>query len=425
MSPFDKILGGLAWSITSSNVDVDVDVFFSDDAPLGEKIDVGDRVCKALAQMKCPHPLSSPQIRGLDFIKIFPVVQWLVKKVIETREENAELIRLFTESQFAKRFAHPEDISFNQKLPEVKNFYENVHENYKPKRRFKRSTNDNKLDESTLVTNTLLEYGHHSKAGTGEGKKKNPKNKNEGEDDELGEKFKNEYAAFNSSGSVSGSLIGSMIGLRSEEILKSQNAYELLRQQELSKGVFNSKQMAEEQFNRQVESKKRQMMAHKQTYEELRKRQNEMSQKLQEIQSELDQKKETNRKIEEAIQKFNEMENSENANDIKTLKGLVALNESLKKQQEEFKINCKKQMADYKQKIEALQKGENELQGEEGERIRLIEETYNRDNTRLKEVRSIIAKKNRTILLLERKLDEIPSRTELTQYQREFVELYE
>ena len=34
------------------------------------------------------------------------------------------------------------------------------------------------------------------------------------------------------------------------------------------------------------------------------------------------------------------------------------------------------------------------------------------------------ARKNREIALLQRKIDEVPSRTELTQYQRRFIELY-
>jgi hypothetical protein len=34
------------------------------------------------------------------------------------------------------------------------------------------------------------------------------------------------------------------------------------------------------------------------------------------------------------------------------------------------------------------------------------------------------AKKNREIAVLQRKIDEVPSRAELSQYQRRFVELY-
>ena len=43
--------------------------------------------------MKCPHELQPHQIQGLDCVKIFPVVQWLVKKAMERREEMAQYIR--------------------------------------------------------------------------------------------------------------------------------------------------------------------------------------------------------------------------------------------------------------------------------------------------------------------------------------------
>ena len=36
---------------------------------------------------KCPH-----QIQGVDFIPIFPVIQWLMKRAIETREEFGDYI---------------------------------------------------------------------------------------------------------------------------------------------------------------------------------------------------------------------------------------------------------------------------------------------------------------------------------------------
>lgn len=51
LSPFDKLTGGLAWCITASNADVDFDVFFDDDATLGEKMSAaclcfsGDSYC--------------------------------------------------------------------------------------------------------------------------------------------------------------------------------------------------------------------------------------------------------------------------------------------------------------------------------------------------------------------------------------------
>jgi len=59
------------------------------------------------------------------------------------------------------------------------------------------------------------------------------------------------------------------------------------------------------------------------------------------------------------------------------------------------------------------------------ERIDLINETFEVDSQKLEKVRALWAKKGRDLALVERKLDDVPSRAELAQYQRMFVELYE
>ena len=61
-----------------------------------------------LPRMKCPHRLEPHQIQGLDFIHIFPVVQWLVKLAIATREEMGDYIRSFSEAQFSRDHQTPE-----------------------------------------------------------------------------------------------------------------------------------------------------------------------------------------------------------------------------------------------------------------------------------------------------------------------------
>lgn len=43
---------------------------------------------------------------------------------------------------------------------------------------------------------------------------------------------------------------------------------------------------------------------------------------------------------------------------------------------------------------------------------------------KIRALRLHLAKKNRHVYALQRKLDEIPSRAELAQYQRRFIELY-
>ena len=40
-------------------------------------------------------PLQAHQIQGLDYPALFPVVQWLVKRVLATREEFGDRLRAF------------------------------------------------------------------------------------------------------------------------------------------------------------------------------------------------------------------------------------------------------------------------------------------------------------------------------------------
>lgn len=53
-----------------------------------------------------------------------------------------------------------------------------------------------------------------------------------------------------------------------------------------------------------------------------------------------------------------------------------------------------------------------------------MQETLEKEKERLHIIRMQLAKKNRAIVSIERKLDNIPDRTELAQYQRRFIELY-
>ena len=78
LSPFDKVVGGMAWCMTVSSVDVDV--AFQENATIGQKIKIGETIERALRRMKCRIPLQAHQIQGLDYAAIFPVVQWLVKQ---------------------------------------------------------------------------------------------------------------------------------------------------------------------------------------------------------------------------------------------------------------------------------------------------------------------------------------------------------
>lgn len=62
-----------------------------------------------LPKMNCPYRLEPHQIQGLDCIHIFPVIQWLVKRSMEMRQEMAGSVRSFALNQFHKKHSFDEN----------------------------------------------------------------------------------------------------------------------------------------------------------------------------------------------------------------------------------------------------------------------------------------------------------------------------
>jgi hypothetical protein len=183
--------------------------------------------------MKCPHRIEPHQIQGLDYIHIFPVIQWLVKKVIETRAEMGDYIRKFSESQFNKHLTLPQDAEAKARLPQAVDSLSTVkvrarrcrmwscdddeeeeendddddddvgecvcvcvcvcsysvsaslQESYKARRRFRQpqaaSTRleRERADEENRIQTTLLEYGHRYRIGREEQTEKKKKKKDD------------------------------------------------------------------------------------------------------------------------------------------------------------------------------------------------------------------------------------------------------
>lgn len=86
ISDFDKMLGGISWGILMSGFDIDLDLEYSEEFRIKEKIKLAERVVKGLKNMNCPHPLQPHQIQGLDYGAIQPVIKWLLTFVLETRQ---------------------------------------------------------------------------------------------------------------------------------------------------------------------------------------------------------------------------------------------------------------------------------------------------------------------------------------------------
>lgn len=113
-----------------------------------------------LPRMKCPFALEPHQIQGLDYINIFPVVQWLVKESVHWRNEKAERLKLFAVGQFHNHFHLASGDQDRTARVEVLKAVKQIEDLYAAKRQFKRKLQCNDPDdERSRVRLTLLEYG--------------------------------------------------------------------------------------------------------------------------------------------------------------------------------------------------------------------------------------------------------------------------
>lgn len=65
---------------------------------------ISEKITAALKTVNCPYILNPVQLQGLDLPIIFQVLQWLVKKLLETRDERNEINRKNACSYFSTKF---------------------------------------------------------------------------------------------------------------------------------------------------------------------------------------------------------------------------------------------------------------------------------------------------------------------------------
>uniref|UniRef100_A0A8C5I428 Coiled-coil domain-containing protein 93 n=1 Tax=Gouania willdenowi TaxID=441366 RepID=A0A8C5I428_GOUWI len=386
LTPFDKVVGGMTWCITTCNFDIDVDLLFQENSTIGQKIALTEKIVSVLPKMKCPHRLEPHQIQGLDFIHIFPVIQWLVKRAIETREEMGDYVRAYSISQFQKTHSLPEDEEFLQRKDKAVRAVLDVMEVYRPQRKYRRQKDAGELlDEESQVHATLLEYGRRY----GFNKQSKPEKVDDADAFMLGR-------CVCVQGKLTVSAVGQIVGMQSEEI----------------------KQMASEYAEKHSEL----------TSEERSERFGPLQQHRRAVAS-------LNKQIQQKTEELGES-NFFNCTlstlclsivcvcvcvcvDLRVLeklRALVTTSENLKQQEQEFRSHCREEMLRLQQNIEDLKS----TSGPDTEELRV------RPTVMFCSVHFLIltARRNREIAILQRKIDDVPSRAELTQYQKRFIELY-
>lgn len=107
--------------------------------------------------MKCPYLIEPHQIQGLDYIQVFPLIQWLVKRSVENRAEKSEKLKNFAVGQFHNNFDSNGGSDLLQNVQE--NIKKAQNEFGHPKRQYKRKQMSSE-DENVRVRMTILEYGN-------------------------------------------------------------------------------------------------------------------------------------------------------------------------------------------------------------------------------------------------------------------------
>uniref|UniRef100_A0AAA9RV62 Coiled-coil domain-containing protein 93 n=1 Tax=Bos taurus TaxID=9913 RepID=A0AAA9RV62_BOVIN len=435
LSPFDKVVGGMTWCITTCNFDVDVDLLFQENSTIGQKIALSEKIVSVLPRMKCPHQLEPHQIQGMDFIHIFPVVQWLVKRAIETKEEMGDYIRSYSISQFQKTYSLPEDDDFMKRKEKAIRTVVDLSDAYKPRRKYKRQQGaEELLDEESRIHATLLEYGRRygfsrqSKTEKAEDKKTalptgllTAEKADAHEEDELQAAEEQRIqslmtkmtAMAHEESRPTASSVGQIVGLCSAEIKQIVSEY-AEKQSELSAEESPEKLGISQLHRRKVISLNKQILQKTKQLEELQASHTDLQAKYEGKKKTLTELKGHSEKLDKEQTALEKIEAKADPSILQNLRALVAMNENLKSQEQEFKAHCRTLSGGESHGALTSAMTHNED----------LDRRYNMEKEKLYKIRLLQARRNREIAILHRKIDEVPSRAELIQYQKRFIELY-
>ncbi|XP_057395421.1 coiled-coil domain-containing protein 93 isoform X2 [Balaenoptera acutorostrata] len=448
----------MTWCITTCSFDVDVDLLFQENSTIGQKIALSEKIVSVLPRMKCPHQLEPHQIQGMDFIHIFPVVQWLVKRAIETKEEMGDYIRCYSVSQFQRTYSLPEDDDFIKRKEKAIKTVVDLSDAYKPRRKYKRQrAAEELLDEESRIHTTLLEYGRRygfsrqSKAEKAEDKKmalpaglSAAEKADAREEDELQAAeariqslMTRMTAMAREESRLTASSVGQIVGLCSAEIKQIVSEY-AEKQSELSAEESPEKLGTSQLHRHKVISLNKQILQKTKQLEELQASHSDLQARYEEKKKTLTELKSYGEKLDKEQAALEKVEAKADPGILQNLRALVAMNENLKSQEQEFKAHCREEMARLQQDIEALKaerapgREEKTLSGGEQHGALTpamthhedLDSRYNMEKEKLYKIRLLQARRNREIAILHRRIDEVPSRAELIQYQKRFIELY-
>ena len=450
LGPFDKILGGMAWTLTGCFYDIDID--FKDDMNLTEKIRVCEKITAGLKSINCPFMISPIQIQGLDLKPIYQTLQWLVKRLFETRDERNEMNKRFSVS-YIDTHIPPKQIE----LPSNEETILKVQYDYlKPNRKFRQKSklSFNYNDELRIFF-AMIEFGLNEsiqfqkqmiellkkkniiESGDKDDNKKSSQPTMTGTDNTKLSKEEmkklNEIVTANieeisnkdqqkASASIMEAILSENMNAIAEEIENFEN---IKGDEEIDKIKLFVKEKERLEQNKsnivsQIDLYQNELNAiEEQTAnenDEIRK----MKQQIAQLQSTLEESKENQRKITQRIK-----EERLNEQKLKFLSEKNKQKEELQANITKFKKDCRDEKKMYDAQLENYEKKIEKLNDEQNLQLfNEIDASYNAELEKNIEIKKELFEQNKEINKLTRQIQLYPSKLEIIQYQKRFKELF-
>ncbi|CAJ0953598.1 unnamed protein product [Ranitomeya imitator] len=223
-------------------------------------------------------------------------------------------------------------------------------------------------------------------------------------------------------GRLTASMVGQIVGLQSHEIKQMASEY-AEKQSELSAEERPEHMGPMQQHRRNVASLSKQITQKMKVLQQLKVKSSELMVVHEKAKKERSEVTTFSEKLDAEMSQLEKEEGTADPSILQELRALVTLNESLKSQELKFRAHCREEMTNLQENIDSL-KAEIAESIEEKERSSLFEQQHRAEREKLQKIRLLLARRNREIAILQRKIDEVPSRAELTQYQKRFIELY-
>ncbi|KAF8360213.1 hypothetical protein PRIPAC_87136 [Pristionchus pacificus] len=384
ISAFDKIVGGMVWCISTLSYSVDVDLLFAENSSIGQKIALTEKIVQVLPHLKCPHSIEPHQIQGFDYIHIFPVIQWLVKRACEAKEEHGDDLKRYTNHLHNQRFP-PNSSSSSSLGSRLSDLSSQVGA---PHRQFKRMEGAI-IDSLPLdVRYTLAEYDH----GRLSGRSDVPSSDSMGIDEKEGLQITSAKGRTKISG----------------------RALESLAEDESMADIFHALQI-ESQENKleSIEELRTRTEKIRLEAEDLEKRNEEDKVNVVAELEELREKEATINHYQQLLEQFTPVE-------IEELSNLVNEYSTISRGESEFKKECREELETIEKEIDYLRgivNSEDMVEDEESH------STLSSMESQLISLRSSTAQSLQKLNGLQRRMDDVPSEAEIAQYHTRFIEL--